>query len=258
MAITLETKQTIRPTEVHGGCTGCRASETRSALKSGLLAGDKHRSQTNRVRCARPEEIQINFLVFEINSALLGVLPMMVARKQVLRIDAARPVQTTSLEDALQNNLNGLYRFALRLTENTAEAQDLVQETAARAWERQNTDVQNWRAWLFQTVYHEFISRRRLRQRWTEVGEDSWDEELEAGDPLAAVIATEDVRRAIKFLPDELRTVVWLSDAEQLRLREIAHVLGCPIGTVASRLWRARAELRKSLSAYGSPGEKQL
>lgn len=175
-----------------------------------------------------------------------------------MRIDAAWSSQAASLEDVLRDNLNGLYRFALRLSQNGAEAQDLVQETAARAWERRNNDVQNWRAWLFQTVYHEFISSRRQRQRWKQVGECAWDEELEADDPLPTVIATEDVRRAIEALPDELRAVVWLSDAEQLRLREIAQVLGWPIGTVASRLWRARSELRKLLSAYGSPGEKHL
>jgi len=158
----------------------------------------------------------------------------------------------------LQDNLDGLYRFALRLSRNTADAQDLLQETAARAWERRNTDVQNWRAWLFQTLYHAFISSRRHRQRWREAEVDAWDHEVDADDPLPAAIATEDVRRAIEALPTELGAVVWLSDAEELHLREIAQILGWPIGTVASRLWRARAELRKLLSAYGSPGEKRL
>ena len=97
----------------------------------------------------------------------------MAPRRQVLRIDASRSVQATCLEDVLQENLDGLYRFALRLSQNTAEAQDLVQETATRAWERQNTDVQNWRAWLFQTLYHAFISSRRQRHRWKEAGESA-------------------------------------------------------------------------------------
>jgi RNA polymerase sigma-70 factor, ECF subfamily len=182
---------------------------------------------------------------------------MVVSKKQVVRIDAGWPSQEVCLEDVLRDNLDGLYRFALRLTRNAAEAQDLVQETAARAWERQNTGVQHWRAWLFQTLYHAFISSRRHSQRWKEAAEGTWDEELEAGDPLPTVIATEDVRRAIEALPEELRAVVWLSDAEELHLREIAQILGWPIGTVASRLWRARSGLRKVLSAYGSPGEKR-
>jgi RNA polymerase sigma-70 factor (ECF subfamily) len=178
-------------------------------------------------------------------------------KKHVVRIDAWAPSQEVCLEEALRDNLDSLYRFALRLSHDTAEAQDLVQETAARAWERQNTGIQNWRAWLFQTLYHTFISSRRHRLRWKEAGEGAWDEELEACDPLLALIATEDVRRAIEALPEELGAVVWLADGEELPLRDIAQILGWPIGTVASRLWRARSELRKSLSAYQGQGKKQ-
>ncbi len=183
----------------------------------------------------------------------------MVPKKQVVRIDAGWPSQEACLEDVLRDNLDRLYRFAIRLTRNAAEAQDLTQEAAARAWERQNSGVQNWRAWLFQTLYHAFISSHRHRKRWGETGIDL--EEEKAGtqwlaDLLPAVITAGDVRRAIEALPEELRAVVWLSDAEELRLREIAQILEWPIGTVASRLWRARVELRKSLSAYGPPREK--
>jgi RNA polymerase sigma-70 factor (ECF subfamily) len=180
-----------------------------------------------------------------------------VSKKQVVRIDAGRPSPAICLEDVLQDNLDSLYRFALRLSQNTAEAQDLVQETATRAWERQHADVQNWRAWLFQTLYHAFISSRRHRHRWKEAGEGAWEEDLGSCDPLPVLIAAEDVRRAIEALTEELRAVVWLSDAEELPLRDIAQILGWPIGTVASRLWRARSELRQLLSAYGSPREKQ-
>jgi RNA polymerase sigma-70 factor, ECF subfamily len=184
---------------------------------------------------------------------------MVVSKKQVVRIDAGWPSQEACLEDVLRDNLDSLYRFALRLTRNAAEAQDLAQEAAARAWERQNSGVQNWRAWLFQTLYHAFISSHRHRKRWGEAEIDL--EEEKAGtqwlaDLMPPVIRTEDVRRAIEALPEELRAVVWLSDAEELRLREIAEILEWPIGTVASRLWRARLELRKSLSVYGPPREK--
>ncbi|MGH7839748.1 MAG: sigma factor-like helix-turn-helix DNA-binding protein, partial [Candidatus Binataceae bacterium] len=119
--------------------------------------------------------------------------------------------------------------------------------------------VQNWRAWLFQTLYHLFISSRRHRRRWNISGDGNSETEIleESGLRFPTVIATEDVRRAIEALPQELRTVVWLSDAEEFRLREISQILDCPIGTVASRLWRARQELRKFLSAYGPLGEKQ-
>jgi RNA polymerase sigma-70 factor, ECF subfamily len=184
---------------------------------------------------------------------------MVVSKKQVVRIDAGWPSQEACLEDVLRDNLDSLYRFALRLTRNAAEAQDLTQEAAARAWQRQNRGVKNWRAWLFQTLYHAFISSHRHRNRWGETEIDLEKEEASAqrlGDLLPAVITTEDVHRAIEALPEELRAVVWLSDAEEFRLREIAQILERPIGTVASRLWRARLQLRKSLSAYGPPREK--
>ena len=184
---------------------------------------------------------------------------MLMPRKQVVPIDTGRTTETACLEDVLQDDLDGLYRFALRLTRNADEAEELTQEVAVRALQRQGKIVRNWRAWLFQTVYHVFISGWRRRGRWKKAGEADCDKaQLEdSGAPLPTVVATEDVRRAIEALPEELRAVVWLSDAEDFRLREIAEILGWPAGTVASRLWRARLELRLILSAYGPRGEKQ-
>jgi RNA polymerase sigma-70 factor, ECF subfamily len=179
--------------------------------------------------------------------------------RPVANIEDAWSGSTRQAAEAILEHLDGLYRFALRLTRNTNDAEELAQQTVLRAWERKQTITRNVRAWLFQTLYHAFISSRRHPGRWKHGGnEDSDEEQLgSAGDPLPALIATEDVRRAIEALPEELRAVVWLSDAEELRLREIAQILDWPIGTVASRLWRARLQLRKSLSAYGPPREKQ-
>jgi RNA polymerase sigma-70 factor (ECF subfamily) len=91
----------------------------------------------------------------------------------------------------------------------------------------------------------------------TATGEAHVESELEGVvDPVPSLIALEDVRNAVESLPEGFRAVVWLSDAEQFPLREIAEILGCPLGTVASRLARGRQELRRLLSAYGPPGEK--
>lgn len=179
--------------------------------------------------------------------------------RPVVSIEEALSASTGQTADAILEHLDGLYRFALRLTRNADDAQELVQQTVLRAWERKQTITRNVRAWLFQTLYHAFISSRRHLGRWKQSrNEDSDEEQLgSGGDPLPALIATEDVRRAMEALPEELRVVVWLSDAEELRLREIAQILEWPIGTIASRLWRARLELRKSLSAYEPPREKQ-
>src|SRR6266851_9000572 len=185
---------------------------------------------------------------------VLGVLLLPMSKNEVIPINTDCPSEVMSLPDALHDNLNGLYRFALRLSRNADEAQDLTQETAVRAWERRDTIVRNWRAWLFQTLYHTFISNKRHSKRWgeEEIGDPEMAESGRTDDPLPALVAMEDVRRAIESLPENLRIVVWLSDAENFRLREIATILNCPIGTVASRLARARSDLRKQLSIYGT------
>lgn len=184
---------------------------------------------------------------------------MVLPKRPIVPIDTARAEEAGSLSSAIGDNLNGLYRFALRLTRNTDDAQELTQETVARAWERQKAISRNARAWLFQTLYHTFISNCRRRGRWRESEMELDEEGAKPEGPtelLPSIVVKEDVRRAIEVLPDELRVVVWLSDAEELPLREIAQVVRCPVGTVASRLWRARQELRKLLAAYG-PGEEQ-
>ncbi len=175
-------------------------------------------------------------------------------KNEVIPINIDCSSEGTSLADALQDNLNGLYRFALRLSRNADEAQELTQETAARAWERRDTIVRNWRAWLFQTLYHTFISGKRRSKRWREeeAGDPEMEESGSGADPLPALVAAEDVHRALESLPGHLRIVVWLSDAEDFRLREIATILDCPIGTVASRLARARSALRQMLSVYAT------
>ena len=164
---------------------------------------------------------------FRIILCVPGVLLLPMPKNEVIPIDKNYPSEETSLEDALGANLDGLYRFALRLSGSVDQAQELTQEAAVRAWERRDTVVRNWRAWLFQTVYHTFISGKRRSKRW---GEDQGidpetTESGMSGDPLPALVAVEDVRRALESLPEHLRLVVWLSDAEDFRLREIATIL---------------------------------
>lgn len=169
------------------------------------------------------------------------------------------PRHSASVPDVILTNLDGLYRFACRLAKNADRAQDLTQETALRALQREQTIVRDPRAWLFQTLYHTFISDYR-RLSCESINVHMSEEELDLQNlsgPLPDVVAMEDVRKAIEALPDELRSVVWLSDAEGFGLREIAEILGWPIGTVGSRLWRARQELRILLSVYRPPEEKK-
>ena len=163
-----------------------------------------------------------------------------------------------SVRDAVPAHVDQLYRFALRLARNADCARDIVHESVLRALKHESV-VRDPRAWLFQIVYRTFINHRRKDERRGMSDEISWRDEveLESGvDPLPSLMTTEDVSKALDSLPEAFRAVVWLSDAERVRLREIAEILDCPLGTVASRLARGRQELRRLLSAYGPQGVK--
>ncbi len=161
------------------------------------------------------------------------------------------------VREAVLVYLDDLFRFALRLTRNAGDADDLVQECVLRALEGQNRVVRNPRAWLFQTLYHAFVDHHRKQLLRGPYEEELSGESTQAGaavNPLPAAMAAEDVRAAVESLPPQFRAVVWLSDAEGFLLREVAEILECPLGTVASRLARGRQELRQRLSAYDPQG----
>ena len=155
---------------------------------------------------------------------------------------------------------DALYNFAWWLARDPVEAEDLVQETYARALgaARHFEPGSNLRAWLFRILRNAFIDRRRRSQREVSAPHD---EELDAGgesqasgtgelrlDQIRALVA-EDVAAALRALPESFRTVVLL-DLEGMTEAEVASVLGCAKGTVKSRLSRARAALRERLAAH--------
>ncbi|NLC58317.1 MAG: sigma-70 family RNA polymerase sigma factor [Armatimonadetes bacterium] len=164
-------------------------------------------------------------------------------------------------------HLDALYRSAMRMTRNESDAEDLVQDTLLRAYQffHQFREGTNFRAWLFKIMTNTFINqyRRRTREPETvsyEEGEDfflynqlveNYDSEL--GNPERLVLQKlqyEDILAAIDRLPYDYRMAVTLSDVEGLSYKEIADVMGCPIGTVRSRLNRARHMLQRNLWGY--------
>src|SRR5437764_5438706 len=164
---------------------------------------------------------------------------------------AAEADKRASFEREALVHLDSLYRVALRLTGNPAEADDLVQETmlkAYRAW-RQFEQGTNAKGWLLTILRHAFINeyRRRTRHRET-VDLDAIEpfsvfEELQDDDPQGTFfdrIVDDEVRRAIDELPEQFRETVVLSDVEGLSYEEIARVLEVPGGAVSSRLLGAR------------------
>ena len=157
-----------------------------------------------------------------------------------------------------------LYNLARYLTGSPTDAEDLVQETYTRALQaaRQFTPGTNLKAWLFRILRNTFISSYR-RQRHdptvggldtvTPIGEAPAAEEWLRGDlelDRLRKIVGQEIEHAIMTLSEEARTVILL-DLEGLTESEVAQVLGCAVGTVKSRLSRARAALRVLLRDYG-------
>jgi RNA polymerase sigma-70 factor (ECF subfamily) len=153
---------------------------------------------------------------------------------------------------------DALYNFARWLARDPVEAEDLVQETYARALgaAQHFEPGSNLKAWLFRILRNAFIDRRRRSQREASAREDPDADGEVAGpalgelqlDQIRALVA-EDVSAAVHALPESFRTVILL-DLEGMTEAEVANVLGCATGTVKSRLSRARAVLRDRLAAY--------
>jgi len=162
-------------------------------------------------------------------------------------------------------HMDALFRTALRMTKNTNDAEDLVQETyvkAYRFWEKFEPGS-NARAWLFKIMTNVFINEYRSKSRTpTAVNVDELDDNFlygqlatsaPADDPekkLFAKIFDEDVKRAIENLPEDFRLVVVLSFIEGFSYQEIAEIADLQLGTVKSRLHRGRKLLQKELLDY--------
>ena len=169
--------------------------------------------------------------------------------------------QVSEFEGVALVHLDLLYRAALRLTHNRAEAEDLVQETWLRALRHfdQFDPGSNCLAWLLTILRNAFLNRVRREGREilesdmaaTEAGAARLEEASVARsspeEDFFQTVLHGDVDRALKTLSLPFRLVVTLVDLEGLAYKEVAQVLDCPIGTVMSRLSRARQLLRKEL-----------
>jgi RNA polymerase sigma-70 factor, ECF subfamily len=181
----------------------------------------------------------------------------------------ARPgqhgIDERAFEEILSDHLDALFRHAMRLNRNhAADAEDLLQDAVLRAFRKRSDlrEVDSARAWLFTILTRTHLNRARSAVRRGETlvedladGEfvralGEWNPQALPDENTDRTLLRQVLRKALEALDPELRVVVLLADVEGFRQKDVAAMLELPEGTVASRLFRARRELRKSLEPH--------
>lgn len=195
----------------------------------------------------------------------------------VVTLALERPPESAARDEfaeIVEANLDRLYGTALRLTRKPAAAEDLVQEALLRAWRSFHTFQRgtNARAWLFRILMNAYIDSYRKAEREPEVVDQESVEEhylynkvqeredLRRRDNPEEIVLSEimdaDVAGALEAVPESFRAAVILADLEGFSYKEIAEILGIPIGTVMSRLFRGRRLLQRLLWEYATKNRR--
>ncbi|TNE50823.1 MAG: sigma-70 family RNA polymerase sigma factor [Deltaproteobacteria bacterium] len=171
-----------------------------------------------------------------------------------------KPSKKSEFEQLTLPHIDALYNTALRLTHKESEAEDLLQETFLKAFRffhrfERGTHI---KAWLFKIMTNTFINQYRKQQRTREVIEDwDWEHIMQSDESITENeklildrFVSDQVMDSLEQVPVDFRTVLLLADLQDFSYKEIAEMVGCPIGTVMSRLYRGRRIMRKLLREY--------
>jgi len=175
----------------------------------------------------------------------------------------SRPRRLDEFEGLVESHLDGMFGVALRYTRDRPLAEDLVQDTVVRALRFRDRfePGTNFKAWVYTILTHTFIHRYRRQKREREIlegknkvdvdrqlhSDQSRDCATHPEDVYIENLLSDDVLKALDSIPEDFRTVVVLCDIENLSYKDIAEIVGCPVGTVMSRLYRGRRMLESKL-----------
>ncbi len=177
-------------------------------------------------------------------------------------VDATAKPKTDGFEAVALAHMDSLYRYALRMSRNETDAEDLVQDTYLRAYRffDKFEEGTNCKAWLLTILKNTFINTIRHDKKYQQMihlpeMEEHGVELLTDADPEGEIFGNlldDDITAAMNELPAGYRTTVLLADMEGLSYREVADKMDCPVGTVMSRLHRGRRLLKKRLQDYAA------
>lgn len=182
------------------------------------------------------------------------------------KVKEVTPEQLDIFNMELMPQINALYNFAYHLTYNEDDANDLVQETYLKAYRfiEKYISGTNAKAWLFKILKNAFINQYRKKSKrpqnvnyeeivaYHDSEDNSYTEYTDLREEIFEGMMGDEVTTAINSLPIDFRTVILLCDIEDFTYEEIAKIIDIPIGTVRSRLHRARNMLKEKLKEYAS------
>ena len=168
-------------------------------------------------------------------------------------LPGARPMTKSSFKKELLASLGSLRAFAVSLCGDRDRGDDLVQETVMKAWAKQDgfTLGTNMKAWLFTILRNEFYGQMRKAGREVSDPDDYFTNNLSQHPEQVGKMDFADFKEALKKLPDDQREAIILVGASGLSYEEAAEVCGCAVGTIKSRVSRARTALQELLDVSG-------